>query len=45
MTRILAVIAGIQSGGIAVRMKKEMNMSSIVAGLTWGKIVTANRGG
>lgn len=36
--RILAGIAGIPNGGIAVRMKREMNMSSIVAGRTWTRI-------
>lgn len=40
--RILAVIVGIPNGGIAVRMKREMNMSSIVAGLTWTRIVMEN---
>ena len=36
--RILAGIAGIPNGGIAVRMTKEMNMWSIVAGRTWTRI-------
>ena len=39
---ILAVIAGIQNGGIAVRMNKE-SMSNIGAGLTWAKIAMENR--